>query len=130
MQEHHGELMKVLLNSDAHVVRATLSEGEALDQRNASFVRDEITKRLVPGGVLLVSLDSIRSVDSAGVGALVTLLKTVRRQGGRMALLEVRPQILSVLEIIRLNTIFEIFPDEKAALAAFASTRTPTTTRS
>lgn len=117
--------MKVLIQSDAHVVRATL-EGDVLDQRNAAFVRDEVTKRLGQGTLLLLFLGSIRSIDSAGVGALVTILKTVRRHGGRMVLLEVRPQILSVFKIIRLTTVFEIFPDEKAALAAIATTPVPT----
>lgn len=117
--------MRVLLSSDERIVRAALAEGEALDQRNAAFVRDEVTKRLIPGGVLLLSMGSIRTVDSAGVGALVTLLKTIQKQRGRMALLDVKPQILSVLEIIRLNTVFEIFPDEKAALAVFATRPAP-----
>ena len=110
--------MRVFFKSEPPVLHAALAEGDSLDHLTAPFVRDEVTSRLVQDGVLLLDFGPVRSIDSAGVGALVAMLKSVRKVNGRMALVGIKPSVLSVLEIIRLTTVFEIFPDEKAALAA------------
>ena len=110
--------MKVLFKSEPPVLHAALAEGDSLDHLTAPFVRDEVKNRLAHDAVLILDFGPVRSIDSAGVGALVAMLKSVRKVNGRMALVGIKPSVLSVLEIIRLTTVFEIFPDEKAALAA------------
>jgi ABC-type transporter Mla MlaB component len=82
---------------------------------------------LPPGVHLVLDFGTIQTIDSAGVGALVAILKAVRKIGGRMVLIGIHPQVLSVLKTIRLTTVFEIHADEAAALAALEST--PITSR-
>ena len=119
--------MKVHVESSPHLVKATLGGTETLDHVNAQIAREQVVAVVRPAGRLILDFGTIRSIDSAGVGALVAVLKAVRKTGGRMALIGLHPQVMSVLKTIRLTTVFEIHPDEAAALAAFTST--PVTSR-
>jgi anti-sigma B factor antagonist len=117
--------MKVLFKSEPPFLHAALAEGDSLDHLTASFVRNEVTSRVASAGVVILDFGPVRSIDSAGVGALVAMLKAVRSVNGRMALVGVKPSVFSVLEIIRLTTVFEIFPDSKTAAAALAPAAVP-----
>ena len=119
--------MRVVLKNEPGLLRATL-DGDALEHQSGATVTDEVLRALGQGDTLLLVFDSVKSIDSAGVGALVTILKSVRRLGGRMALVGVGPQVLTVLKIIRLTTVFEIFEDEPSALAALAQSASPSQT--
>ena len=119
--------MKIVFENSEKRLKATLMATEMLDHSNAMICREDTVAALVPGGRLVLDFGSVQSIDSAGVGALVAVLKAVRRTGGRMILICVPPQVMSVLKTIRLTTVFEIQDDEAAAMAALEST--PVTSR-
>lgn len=119
--------MKIQKESTPHVVKATFGATEVLDHTNAMITREEVVAVLNPGGRLILDFGTVRAIDSAGVGALVAILKAVRKTGGRMVLIGVHPQVMAVLKTIRLTTVFEIHADEAAARAALEST--PVTSR-
>jgi len=119
--------MRVVVQATEARVKATLAAADTLDHSNAVVCREDVVAALVPGGRLLLEFGEVQSIDSAGVGALVAVLKAVRRTGGRMVLIGVPAQVMSVLKTIRLTTVFEIHDDEAAAMAALEST--PLTSR-
>jgi anti-sigma B factor antagonist len=119
--------MKVLRESSPQRLRMTLTACQTLDHTNAMACREEVIDALVPAGRLVLDFGTVQAIDSAGVGALVAILKAVRRTRGRMVLIGVGDQVLSVLRTIRLTSVFEIHPDEAAALAALETT--PVTSR-
>ena len=112
--------MEIKIHEDTGVINASLVGVDCLDATNAGFLKTEVAARVPPTRNLVLSLAAVQSIDSAGIGALVTILKQVRRGGGRLGLVRVNPPVRSLLEVIRLTNVFEIFPDEGAALAAFA----------
>jgi anti-anti-sigma factor len=67
----------------------------------------------------VLSLARIEFIDSYGIGELVRSYSVVRQVGGEMKLARVPKKILEVLEVSRLNTFFEIYSEEVAALQAF-----------
>ena len=113
--------MKIVSRVEGPLLHVEVSGEEVLDGRGARLLQEEVLERLERGALLVLSLGALRDVDSAGIGALISILKAVRGHGGRMALVEVPARIQSVLQITRLSCIFEIYPDEKAALAALAA---------
>jgi anti-anti-sigma factor len=68
---------------------------------------------------ILLNLSQVSFMDSAGVGELVAGLRAVKRQGGRLTLLNAGKRVHSTLYISRLLPIFEIYSDEGEALARF-----------
>ncbi len=69
---------------------------------------------------ILLNLSAVSFMDSAGVGELVAGLKRVRRAGAELKLLNAGEKVQSTLYIARLLPIFELYQDEKEALAHFA----------
>ncbi|HTR48079.1 MAG TPA: STAS domain-containing protein [Verrucomicrobiae bacterium] len=71
------------------------------------------TKRFV------LNLARVEAIDSYGIGELARCHSVIRQAGGAVKLAGASPLVLKVLEISRLNTVFEIYAEEAAALQAF-----------
>lgn len=69
---------------------------------------------------LVVNLQGVLAMDSAGVGVLVAKYLSVRRAGGDLRLLRLSDRATHVLGIAHLLTIFEVFDSEESAVASFA----------
>lgn len=58
---------------------------------------------------VVVDLDAVSMVDSAGLGVLISLLKLVGERGGELRLANLNKRIRLVFEITRTHRIFDIF---------------------
>ena len=76
---------------------------------------------LVQQGRVNVVLDmtDVTRMDSAGIGMLVGKYMTVKNRGGMLRLLHLTDRTSRLLHVTRLETVFEIFEHEDAALKAF-----------
>ncbi|WP_017718069.1 STAS domain-containing protein [Kamptonema formosum] len=66
--------------------------------------------------VLLVDMEQVESLDSAGLIALVSALSLAQRLNRRLSLCCVSPSIRIIFELTGLDRVFEIF-DSRAAVA-------------
>ena len=67
----------------------------------------------------LLNLAGLEFIDSDGMGELVRCYSFLRQRGGEMKLVHVTKKVQDLLELTRLNTLFEIYSEEQAALEAF-----------
>jgi anti-anti-sigma factor len=85
------------------------------------ILRDAIDELLAESRrKILLNLSEVAFLDSAGVGELVAGLKTARRLGAELKLLNVGARVYSTLEMARLLPTFELFKDEAEAVRSFA----------
>jgi anti-sigma B factor antagonist len=68
---------------------------------------------------VLLNLSEVSFLDSAGVGELVAGLRTARRFGAALKLLNVGERVYSTLDMARLLPTFEIYRDEAEAVSSF-----------
>jgi anti-sigma B factor antagonist len=68
---------------------------------------------------IVINLGEVAYLDSAGVGELVSSFTTTVNKGGKLKLLKLTNKLRELLTITKLLTVFEIYDDEKAALASF-----------
>ncbi len=68
---------------------------------------------------ILLNLASVNYVDSCGLGNLIAAYNTVRREGGLLKLLHLTKRVREVMVITKLVTVFDVFEDERAALASY-----------
>lgn len=68
---------------------------------------------------IVVNLEHVNYVDSAGLGALIEAHRKIKAQGGRLKLSNLRPSLKQALEIAKLLPIFETSSTESAAVAGF-----------
>jgi anti-sigma B factor antagonist len=54
---------------------------------------------------MVVDLSRLRLIDSSGVGAIVSLFKVVRANGGNLVVDGVRDQPLAILRLLRLDRV-------------------------
>jgi len=68
---------------------------------------------------LVLSMGEVNFIDSFGIGELVRSYATVRKQGGELKLLHVTKKVHDLLQITKLDNLFEIHTDEQAAIRGF-----------
>ena len=66
---------------------------------------------------LVVDLSATRYIDSSGVATLVEALQNVRRYKGMLVLAGASPRVRGILEIARLDGLFNMAADVGQALA-------------
>ena len=67
----------------------------------------------------LINLEGVDFVDSNGLGELTRCFCSVRQAGGDMKLVHVNARVQALLEMTRINNLFEIHTEEYVALEAF-----------
>jgi anti-sigma B factor antagonist len=58
-------------------------------------------------------------IDSSGLGALVSLSRKVREQGGELRIAGLNEDLRALFELTKLDTLFHISPTADEALAGF-----------
>lgn len=66
----------------------------------------------------LLNLSQVDFVDSSGLGAMISILKSLKLNNGDIVLCEVNPAILNLFKLTRMNNIFKICSTEKEGLEA------------
>jgi anti-sigma B factor antagonist len=67
---------------------------------------------------VFLNLKNVRYIDSSGIASLVEGLKASRDQGSRLILFGLSPAVREVMQLSRLQKIFEIYEDEEQALSS------------
>jgi len=86
---------------------------------DAPEAREKI-KSLIEGGAerLLVDLSGVTFIDTSGLSVLISAYKLISAKNGRMVLCGIPGNVRTLLELTRLNEIFESYASVDAALAA------------
>ena len=88
----------------------------AINASNARDFQQEMVKAVLQnkGSSVLVNLEQVESLDSAGLMALVSSLKLAQSLGSRFSLCGVSPAIRIIFELTQLDRVFEIFENTTA----------------
>ncbi len=66
---------------------------------------------------ILLDLSSVSYIDSSGLAVLIEALQRVLGYGGKFGLFGLQESVRNIFGIARLDQVFQIYPDESAALA-------------
>lgn len=81
----------------------------ALDAESSSTLRDALFVAICDGQRdIVVDLEDLASIDSAGLGAIVAILKRMQAAKGELVLRSPTPHVLRVLESVGLDRILPI----------------------
>ncbi len=93
--------------------KITIGEGDVV-------LRDKVLELLEGGHTkILLSLEKVSYMDSAGIGELVACFKKARERGGTVKLLKPSGKVEDLLQLTKLWEVFEIFAEEQPAVASF-----------
>ncbi|PJA28775.1 MAG: anti-sigma factor antagonist [candidate division Zixibacteria bacterium CG_4_9_14_3_um_filter_46_8] len=90
--------------------RLDLESSESLKSTVDGVLTDNFRK-------MILVLNGVDFINSSGLGSLISILKKVNQNHGRMILTGMAPFVRDVFEITQLTNIFEIHNDENQAVA-------------
>ena len=93
--------------------KMTLGEGDELLKDKINSLLQQDKKQL------LLNLENVPYIDSAGLGEIVRTYTTVSRQGGRLKLLNLTKRIQDLLAITKLLTVFDTYDSEAEAIKSY-----------
>ncbi len=83
-------------------------------------MREAIHQALNGGSTkILVNMKEVATIDSSGVGELVGCYTTATHKGAKLKLVHLPEKIHDVLTVTQLITVFDVYQDEREALASF-----------
>ena len=87
-------------------ITTVVVQGDLLSTNSKAFQEDANPKAesLKQGGILSIDLRAARLVDSVGLNALVTTIKSAKACGGTVQLLVSHPSVLRILSFTRIDT--------------------------
>lgn len=94
--------------------------GRLVFEGGAIALRDHL-KGLTHGGAtkILLNLQEVSYMDSAGLGCLVTAYTSTHRRHGQLKLVNPTARVAEALGTTRLTRVLEVYSNETEALASF-----------
>ena len=68
---------------------------------------------------VILNLHDLFAVDTAGVGSMIFAAQKLREAGGRLVLLNIVPSHTSLDDLLKLDTTFDTYSEELAAVNSF-----------
>lgn len=86
-----------------------------IDNEGGTQIRRDVSDLLELGiEAILIDCTNITFMDSSGLGALVATLHHVRKQEAQLYLCSLNDQVGIILELTKMDKIFDILPDRAA----------------
>ena len=97
----------------------TIEEPGSLDSESAVWFQKKIESYCEGERSLILNLQDLEFIDSAGVRALIEVYRLTQRQGVEIRLTNLTPGIRNVFEVTRLQRLFSVHSSVDEALASF-----------
>jgi anti-sigma B factor antagonist len=100
---------------------AKFVDKKILDETNIQIIGNQLFGLVDEDGRKKIVLDfsSVEYLSSAALGKLIQMDKKVKAAKGKLKLCAIRPEILEVFQITRLDKMFDIRPSQDSALESF-----------
>lgn len=69
---------------------------------------------------VLIDMNSLQFIDSAGLGAVLSILRKVHEDGGDIKISRVSKAVKVLFDLVRLGKLMEIYDSKEDALASFS----------
>jgi anti-sigma B factor antagonist len=103
---HNGNGVIVLIASDH------------MDASNVKAFKEAMQPLLAANDTVLIDMSQLTFVDSSGLGALLSCLRTMNNKAGQLKLFAMAKPVQALFELMRMHRIFAIYETREQALAA------------
>lgn len=84
-------------------------------------LREAVHEALEAGArKILLDLESVSTVDSSGVGEMVSAYTTVTNRGGQLKIVNLPSKVADILQMTQLIQVFDSFDDIQEAIDSFS----------
>ncbi len=90
---------------------------DSLDASNTKTFKDDMQPVLGQYSRILLDLEALQFVDSSGLGAMLSCLRTMHDKGGHLAICGMSKPVRTLFELVRMYRIFDIYASRSEALS-------------
>ncbi len=94
-------------------------EAVRLDSAVGTIIRNAVLSRVEVGKKFVLNIDSVKLVDSGGLGSLVALLKSISNNQAKLVLVGMNKSVRMMFELSRMDRQFVLTDDMPKALQLF-----------
>jgi anti-sigma B factor antagonist len=110
-----------MTNREVNGVSVVALDGRIVLGEESTALRQKLKSLIAEGKKKIVlNMDNIKYIDSAGLGILVAAHVSAKTQGASLHLCHLGSKFQEVLQITKLLTVFEVCDTEAAAVASFS----------
>ena len=91
---------------------------QQLDAGNVKAFKELIQPHLETNQAVLLNMQQVEFVDSSGLGALLSCLRTMNNKHGQLKLYAMAAPVHALFELVRMHRIFAIYNKQDEAEAA------------
>jgi anti-sigma B factor antagonist len=100
-----------LRNAIVAKVRATTLETE-----NVGAFRSAASPILDSSDNVVLDLSEVTFMDSTGLGAMLSCLRTMKAKGGTLSVVNLTPEVRRLFDLVMMDRVFEIHSDIESAV--------------
>ena len=111
-----------------NISERTINDVMVLDLEGNLVLEENVRFRKYVAGALdagvrnlLVNLERVKYMDSSGLGELISCYTALQQLNGQIKLLHLNNHLQYLLAITKLDSVFETFDSEPAAISSFAA---------
>jgi anti-sigma B factor antagonist len=111
----------IAVSQHAGIFVCEFTTSKILDESNIKEIGDTLNSLIDRNDYhrLLLDFSNVEHLSSAALGMLINANNRLRQRNGQLRLTRIRPQIMEVFTITKLNKLFKIVPGKDEALASF-----------
>jgi anti-sigma B factor antagonist len=91
----------------------------ALDAGNAAEFKKDVSPLLGRSDKVIIDLSCVGFMDSAGLGAILSVLKRVSGNKGELRLAGMGKEVRALFELVRMHRILDVYNDREQAIKSF-----------
>src|ERR1700724_302288 len=110
-----------MTDREVHGVSVVALDGRIVLGEESQALRQKLKSLIAEGNKkIILNMDNIKYIDSAGLGVLVAAHVSAELQGASLILSNLGTKFQEILQITKLVTVFQVFNTEEAAVASFS----------
>ena len=110
-----------MTNREVDGVSVVALDGRIVLGEESNALREKVKNLLAEGKKKIVlNMDNITFIDSAGLGKLVAAHHSAKGQGASLRLCHLGSKFQEVLQITKLLTVFDVYDTEAQAVSSFS----------
>ena len=115
------ETSRIRVTDLSGVMRVEFVDKDILDEAAIRQISTELVKRVEAAASprMVISFRGVEHLSSAALGTLITINSLTKKRGGQLRLSDIKPSIMEVFTITKLNKLFQIFENSQKALEGF-----------
>jgi anti-sigma B factor antagonist len=120
-EEEENNVALKMTNREVDGVAVVALDGRIVLGEESNALREKVKSLMAEGKKKVVlNMDNITFIDSAGLGTLVAAHHSVKTQGASLRLCHLGSKFQEVLQITKLLTVFDVYNSEAEAVSSFS----------